>query len=105
MHDNILITSPSLVIDLIFLVQSWEKDGISITKNPGYSYFPLHKMDPATCIHALLLEDMGVLLYLLRHGSHISSILTQAHMYGFGSTRAYIYAISHPVMPKTTNLQ
>ena len=61
------------------------EDEIGIAKILGYSHFPLHKTILATYIHEPLFEDMGVLLYLLRrlyaHGSHISLLLKQTHIW------------------------
>ena len=75
-------------IDLIFLAETWEKDGIGTEKNCSYSHFPLHKMDLATYIQAPLFTDMRVLLYLLgclsAHGSHISLLLTRTQIFGLG---------------------
>ena len=38
MLENNLITSLSAIFDLIFLVETWEKDGISISNILGYSH-------------------------------------------------------------------
>lgn len=49
MHKNILIASIFPMMDLLFLVKTWKKDGKGVTKTPGYShFFQLHEMDLAT---------------------------------------------------------
>ena len=39
MHDGILIASSFPAIDLVLLVETWQKDGIGKAKVPNYSYF------------------------------------------------------------------
>ena len=63
-----------------------------LKKNPSYGHFPSHTTDMATYTQALLLKDMGILLYLLgclsTHVSHTSPLLTRTCIHGLGSTRA-----------------
>jgi hypothetical protein len=63
MHNNILIASFFPTIDLIFLLKTWDKDGIGITKIPCYSHFSTTREDLTTYNPVPLLKDMGVLFY------------------------------------------
>ena len=48
MRNNILIASLFPTIDLIFLAETWGKDGISIAKFLVIVIFSLYEMDLAT---------------------------------------------------------
>lgn len=71
MRDNILIASLFSTIDLIFLVETWEKNGIGIAKIPGYSHFFITQYGSSNMQVGATTRGHGAIVVLIK--KHICS--------------------------------
>ena len=66
MLENNLITSLSAIFDLIFLVETWEKDGISISNILGYSHFSTTQLEYGNMHSRTIIRGHGGIVVFIR---------------------------------------
>lgn len=123
MHDKMLRTSLFSTIDFIFLIKTWQKDGIGITKENQVQSFSNTCNRPSNIHSGITTWGHGGIVVFIQSICTWVSHLPSFHMdvyttYGLGPTRVQVsprydyvqvqiqvYTTFHPLAPKATNIR
>ena len=85
MHDNILIASTFSILNLIYILETWEKVGIGIAKIHGHIHFYCARYGYGNKQSSTTTQGHGCVVLFVRKSicrwvSHLPSTRTNTHM-------------------------